>query len=69
MSFETLSWVLVAMSLIGNVFVNKKNVLGQWVWAASNVGWISYDLYIGAYSQATLFSISWTKEAKAQAAA
>jgi len=67
-----LSWVLVALSLIGNIFVVKKNVLGQWLWAISNVGWISYDIYIGAYSQAFLFSaylllciwgiISWTKD-------
>ena len=57
MSFETFSWVFVVLSLAGNVYVIKKNVLGQWVWAFANVGWISFDLYIGAYSQATLFTI------------
>lgn len=72
MSFETLSWVFVALSLAGNVFVIKKNVLGQWLWALSNIGWISFDLYIGAYSQAFLFTvyfgmcvwgiIAWTKD-------
>jgi hypothetical protein len=71
-SVELLTWGLVAMSLTGNIFVNKKNVIGQWLWAVANVGWISYDFYIGAYSQAFLFSaylviciwgiISWTKQ-------
>lgn len=68
------SWLLVALSLLGNIFVIKKNVLGQWLWAVSNVGWIAFDLSIGAYSQAFLFTVylglciwgiySWTKEAK-----
>ena len=57
MSLETLSWICVILSLAGNIFVIKKNVLGQWLWAISNVGWISYDLYIGAYSQAFLFTV------------
>lgn len=57
MSWEQLSWVLVFLSLAGNVFVIKKNVLGQWLWAISNTGWIVFDLSIGAYSQAFLFFI------------
>ena len=74
MSFETLSWILVVLSLAGNIFVVKKNVIGQWMWATSNLGWISYDLYIGAYSQAFLFVvyfgmcvwgiIAWSKDDK-----
>lgn len=75
---ENLSWILVALSLTGNVFVIKKNVLGQWLWAISNVGWIAFDISIGAYSQAFLFTvylglciwgiISWTKESKEKVA-
>lgn len=75
MSSEILSWVLVFISLAGNVFVIKKNVVGQWLWAIGNVGWVVYDLSIGAYSQAFLFLvylgmciwgiIAWSKEAKA----
>jgi nicotinamide riboside transporter PnuC len=57
MSFELLSWVLVFLSLAGNIFVVKKNVIGQWLWAISNVGWVCYDLYIGANSQAFLFAV------------
>lgn len=73
-SLEMFSWLMVAMSLIGNVFVIKKNVLGQWIWAVSNVGWVAYDISIGAYSQAFLFFVylllciwgiySWSRDAK-----
>lgn len=57
MTLEQLSWVLVVLSLTGNIFVIKKNVLGQWLWACSNLGWIAFDLYLGAYSQAFLFAV------------
>jgi len=57
MQWDQLSWLLVALSLLGNVFVIKKNVTGQWLWALSNLGWIAFDLYIGAYSQAFLFGV------------
>lgn len=60
------------LSLAGNVFVIKKNVLGQWLWGVSNLGWISFNLYMGIYSQAFLFTvyfgmcvwgiIAWTKD-------
>lgn len=70
MGFD-LSWVLVVLSLAGNIFVVKKNVLGQWLWAISNVGWVAFNLSIQVYSQAFLFAVylficvwgiySWTK--------
>lgn len=76
MSFDDLSWILVALSLAGNVFVIKKNVLGQWLWALANVGWIMFDVYKGAYSQAFLFGVyfamciwgivAWSREEKAK---
>lgn len=72
MSFENLSWVLVAISLLGNIFVIKRNVIGQWLWTVGNTGWILYDLSMGAYSQAFLFAaylamsiwgvIEWTRQ-------
>jgi hypothetical protein len=73
MLLDSLSWALVALSLVGNYFVIKKNVLGQWLWAIGNLGWIIFDISLGAYSQAFLFAvyfsmcvwaiILWTKEA------
>ena len=78
MSIDQLSWILVVLSLAGNFFVIKKNVLGQWLWAISNIGWVSYNLYSGLYSQAFLFAvyfglciwgiIAWTKEGRTKLA-
>lgn len=78
MELQHLSWILVILSLAGNVFVIKKNVLGQWLWAISNLGWIAFDISLGAYSQAVLFVvylgmciwgiIAWTKEKQTIAA-
>ncbi len=76
MNWEILSWVLVVLSLSGNVFVIKKNVMGQWLWAISNIGWIIFNLSNGSYAQAFLFTVyfgmcvwgilAWSKESKAQ---
>lgn len=75
MTFADFSWVLVALSLGGYALVIKKNVLGQWMWAVSNIGWVTFNLWIGAYSQAFLFVvytgmcvwgiIAWSREAAA----
>ena len=51
------SWILVVLSLIGKPLVIKKRVLGQWIWAVSNIGWVFYNLSIDAYSQAFLFGV------------
>jgi hypothetical protein len=73
MTFQDLSWIFVALSLIGNLFVIKKNVIGQWLWMIANMGWILFNLWLGIYSQAFLFGayllmsiwgiISWSREA------
>ncbi len=72
MALENLSWILVMISLLGNAFVIKRNVIGQWLWTIGNTGWIIYDVSMGAYSQAVLFAaylamsiwgvIEWTKQ-------
>lgn len=71
---EKATWILVGMSLLGNIFVIRKNVIGQWLWTFANIGWVTYDLWIGANSQAFLFLTyfflsvwgiyAWTKDAK-----
>ncbi len=75
---ENLSWILVMVSLLGNFFVIKKNVIGQWLWTFGNMGWIAYDIYLEAYPQAVLFAVYlgmsiwgiylWNKESKAKLA-
>jgi len=57
MDLSNLSWILVFLSLAGNVFVIKKNVIGQWLWGVSNLGWVTFNLYMGIYSQAFLFAV------------
>jgi len=76
---DNISWFFVALSLLGNVFVVKKNVVGQWIWALSNIGWITINVYQEFYPQAFLFAvyfalcvwgiITWTREAKKVSAA
>lgn len=71
---QAMSWVLVALSLAGNIFVNKKNVIGQWMWLIANIGWIGFNIYFGMYSQAVLFGCyfmlccwgiwSWSQDSK-----
>lgn len=78
MNWEMMSWVLVVLSLSGNIFVIKKNVMGQWLWAISNIGWIAVNLFNAAYAQAFLFTVyfgmcvwgilAWSKKPEAQAA-
>lgn len=46
--------ILILISILGTLLVNKKNVYGQWCWAVCNVGWFVYDINLGAYSQAVL---------------
>jgi hypothetical protein len=31
MNWDIVTWVLVVLSLTGNIFVIKKNVMGQWL--------------------------------------
>lgn len=74
MNWQDFTWILVGMSIVGNIFVNKKNVIGQWLWVFANIGWMFYDISVGSYSQASLFAIyffmslwgvySWMKDEK-----
>ena len=67
-----ISWIFTLMSLVGNVFVIKKHVAGQIIWAVSNVCWAAYFFSIKEIASAVLFSvylllciwgiISWRKE-------
>lgn len=78
MLFENITWFLAFLSLAGNIFVVKKNVIGQWIWAISNIGWVIINITIGMYAQAFLFGvyfflciwgiIAWSKEAKVKTA-
>lgn len=53
-----MTWVLVVLSILGNVFViYDKKTTGYVVWLIANTGWIAYNIYIAEYSQMSLFVV------------
>jgi nicotinamide riboside transporter PnuC len=67
-----IAWTLTAFSLLGNYFVNKKNIKGQWIWLIVDVIWFIHFMILGQYAEAFLFGaygifcvhgiISWSKK-------
>ncbi len=60
MTLETinnLAWGIVAISLMGNIYIIKKKVAGFYFWSFSNTLWIFYNLFIAAIAQAVLMFI------------
>lgn len=53
---QNISWLFTVLSLVGNIFVIKKNKWGQVIWAISNVGWIWYNFSIKEYAAVVLFT-------------
>lgn len=53
---ELFGWVFTAASLLGCIYVNKKNIIGMYIWSVVNVCWIVYDLSYEMYAQAFLFA-------------
>lgn len=47
----------MACSIIGNIFVNRKNVLGMWIWALGSILWIIFAIHTKTYSQLIMFSM------------
>ncbi|MGC2422744.1 MAG: nicotinamide mononucleotide transporter [Nitrospirota bacterium] len=48
-------WALVALSLLGNYWVVKKDRKGYVVWIVSNIGWIAFGLHFRHYGQVAMF--------------
>ncbi len=60
MSLDTinkLAWIIVIISLMGNIYIIKKNIFGFYFWSFSNTLWIFYNIYINAIAQAVLMFI------------
>ena len=49
-----LMWLVTALSLSGNVLNIKKKRSGFVVWVIANLLWLTYDIYSGLYSRASL---------------
>lgn len=55
---SNLTWILVALSILGNVFViYDRKTMGYVIWLVANAGWIVYNIYIAEYSQMSLFIV------------
>ena len=53
--FNVISWIATILSLSGNYFVNRKNVLGMYIWTISNFIWIATALIRKDYAQLLLW--------------
>jgi nicotinamide riboside transporter PnuC len=54
---DTLMWIVMAVALIGNILVIKKNRNGFMLWFVTNWLWVAYDLDKGAHAQAAMMLI------------
>jgi hypothetical protein len=76
---DHIMWIVSAAALAGAWMVNRKMWQGQAVWCATNVAWVAYDLWIGAWAQAGLFAaflvlsvvgcVKWLREERAKGGA
>jgi nicotinamide riboside transporter PnuC len=50
-------WLLTTLSLAGTWFNIQKNILGWFIWAVANLGWVVSFTRKGMLAEATLFSV------------
>lgn len=50
-------WIVVAFSIIGNIYVIQKKYTGFIIWFFTNSLWAAYDFYIENFSQGVLFLV------------
>lgn len=39
---KIVSYILMTLSISGNIFINLQSVIGMWVWAVGSCGWVVY---------------------------
>lgn len=57
MILEILRYIAMFLSICGNYFVNRKNVLGMWIWSIGSLLWFVLAIISHDYSQVIMFSI------------
>lgn len=72
------TWVATLVALVGTVLNCKKIKACFYLWTATNIMWLAYDLYLGTVSRAVLDAVQlalaiygiyeWTKLDRRQAA-
>jgi hypothetical protein len=56
-SVQLIQWIVVPISLLGNLLVARKKVGGFFVWIVSNCMWIYVGIFTGLWGMVTLFFI------------
>jgi len=54
---EIVAWIMTGLSIIGTILNIKKLKICFLFWLPTNVFWIIYDIYKGAYPQAVVFAV------------
>lgn len=57
MTLKLLSYAAMALSLAGNYFVNKKQVLGMWIWLVGSTTWCGLAMWNHDNPQVIMFFI------------
>lgn len=52
-----LTWICSIISLLGTILNSNMNKYGNFIWIFTNMFWLVYDFYIGAYAQSLLYFI------------
>lgn len=51
------TWIFSIISLFGTILNSNMNKYGNFIWIFTNMFWLVYDFYIGAYAQSLLYFI------------
>lgn len=54
---EIIQWLAVFLSLCGNFFINKKNIVGYYLWLITDIVFFIFAVYNKNYPQIFLFLI------------
>lgn len=54
---DEIMWLVVVISLYGNILIINKKYTGFVVWIFTNTIWAIYDFHIGAIAQGFLFLV------------
>ena len=52
-----LSYVAMSLSIIGNLFVNRKRVTGMWLWLIGSLLWVVFAWHSRTWSQVGMFGV------------
>jgi hypothetical protein len=52
-----LSYIAMILSIVGNLYVNRKMVIGMWLWIFGSILWMIFATYSQTWSQLIMFSI------------